>query len=169
MKRFQYFEEFEDEDYDYGQDLFSSSKKSNTDDDRHPWDKDFDDEDIPYFTSGRLEEEEEDEDIVYPVEDDGDYIVDHIEHILRESGIRASVSPLATDDIEILVILENQYPFSKFYEIIDVLREISLMEEFRQYTTDVRIWKSTKNQPLIVFELNYKPYTKTTYYTPKKK
>jgi hypothetical protein len=168
MKRFPYFENFEDEDYDFGQDLFSSgyNKKKEEEEEVHPWERDYDD---VFYSSGKQEEEEEEEEEVI-ADDDEDYTVDYVQHLLKEAGLQSFVTT-AGKDIEALVLLEKQYPFSKFLEIVESLRSISYLEEFRDYTTNFSIFKSTKDQPLIIFELNYKPYSKTTYYstTTKKK
>jgi hypothetical protein len=156
MKRFKYYENFEEEDYDYDYGQFGNKKE---DDDTHPWETDYDD---VSFTGKRREEEEEEEEIV---EDDEDYTVDYVQHLLKEAGLQAYVSTTGKD-IEALILLQKQYPFSKFLEIVETLRSISYLEEFRNYTTNFSIFKSNKNQPLIVFDLNYKPYAKTYSNTP---
>ena len=155
--RIRFYENFEDDD-DF---LSAASQYSNKgfDDETHPWEKDYE-----YPT----EEEEEEEEELYNVEDeeDFDYIISYVEEILKSQGLVSTVKSVG-DDLEILVLLQKDMEFSKLYDVVETLKNISYMEEFDDFITNISIWKSKSGQPLIVFDLIYKPY-KTKYVYKKK-
>jgi len=174
--RIKFYENFEDDDEIYD---FSKPKKKS--DESHPWEADY--EDLPFWNpKGKVEEEEEDEDFDdfddfddYPTsggdDDDDDqenYITPYIESLLKERGLVSSVT-LTGNDIEVMVVMEKECPFSELASTMNLLKDMSYLEELKDYTTNVSVWKSTKDSPLIILDLIYKPYTKTYYKTTTKK
>lgn len=176
--RIKFYENFEDDDEIYD---FSTPKKKS--DESHPWETEYEDlEDLPFWNpKGKVEEEEEDEDFDdfddfddYTSDgddvnvDDEDYITPYIEDLLKEKGLSSSVI-LTGNDIEVMVVMEKECAFSELASTMSLLKDISYLEELKDYTTNVSVWKSTKDNPLIILDLTYKPYTKTYYKTTTKK